>query len=82
MVIADLIELLLEECVGNNSGLWKAIDTLGDFELGPAIVSIFLEVVVLDEFFGDVTEADEDVFRASERGFEVVEIEINPVGET
>ena len=40
----------------------ETIDALADFEIYPAFVEIVVEVVLVNEFLGDVRELDFDIF--------------------
>ena len=46
----------------------KAVNAAPNFEVDPAVVSVFVEVVILCEFIGDVSEFDLDLLRAVEWG--------------
>ena len=46
----------------------KAVNAAPDFEVDPAVVSVFVEVVFLCEFIGDVAEFDSDLLSTVEWG--------------
>ena len=54
MIVACLVEALFEEIVLKHAGLWMAVDAALNFEVDPAVTCVSKEVVLLDEFVGDV----------------------------
>ena len=54
MIVTCLAEEFLKERVQRHAGLWKAVDAAPNFKVYPAVTCIGKEVVLLDEFVGDV----------------------------
>ena len=71
LVVASDAETFLKELVGQDSGLRKSINATTNFKVDPAVANTVGEVVFCDEFFGDVGEADADIFGSIERSTEI-----------
>jgi hypothetical protein len=53
----------LEEIVGQDAGLGKAITALANFEVDPTVAVSIRKLVFLYEFHWDVGDLDADIFR-------------------
>ena len=62
LVLSVLEKVRFQEVIGKAAGLRETIDAIMDFEIHPAIVDIFVEVIPVDEILRDVGELDFDVF--------------------
>jgi hypothetical protein len=67
----------LEEIVGTNAGLGKAITALANFEVNPTIMLMTLKFVFLNEFCLNVCDFNADIFRVGHGGIEVELFEID-----
>ena len=71
MIVASGVQTLFEETVGKDSGLGQTINAATNFKVDPAVADALGEVIFCDEFFGNVGEADADVFGTIERSAEI-----------
>ena len=62
LVVVVLDKARLQEVVGEAAGLRETIDAITDFEIHPAIVDIFVEIILVDEILRDVGELGFDIF--------------------
>ena len=60
--VAVLGQALGEEIIGKLAGLFQPIDPFGDLEVYPVIECKLSEVVLVDEFLGNLGEVDADIF--------------------
>ena len=69
LVVAVLLENLLEEGVSKGSRLWEAINTITDFKVDLAVdVDVVHELVLVDGVLGGIARFDVDVLRPVYRG--------------
>jgi hypothetical protein len=62
LVISLSKKVGLEEIVGKNAGLGKAITALANFDVDPSVIIATLKVVLLNEFRQNVSDFNADVF--------------------
>ncbi len=62
-IVAFSKKARLEDIVGQDAGLGKAITALENFELDPTVVVSTRKLVFLYEFRWDVGDLDADIFR-------------------
>ncbi len=67
----------MEEIIGKNAGLGKAITALANFEVNPTITLAPLKFVLLNEFCGNVCNFNADILRVRHRSIEVEILEVN-----
>jgi hypothetical protein len=67
----------LEEIIGKNAGLGKAITAMVNFEVNPTITLATLEFVLLNEFHWNVYNFDVDIFRVRHWSVEVKVLEVD-----
>jgi hypothetical protein len=67
----------LEEIVGKNAGLGKAITALANFEVNPNVTLTTFKFVFLNEFCLNVCDFYADIFRVRHWGIEVEVFEVN-----
>jgi hypothetical protein len=67
----------LEEIVGQNAGLGKALAALANFEVDPTIAVSTRKLVFLNEFRWDVCDFDADVLGIGHWGIKVEVLEVN-----
>jgi hypothetical protein len=67
----------LEEIVGENAGLGKAITALANLEVHPPVRIATLNVVLLNEFCRNVSNFNADVFRVWHWRIRVEVLEVN-----
>ena len=66
------VEMLFEEFIGDEAGVWKSIHTEYDLDVDAVVGCKYVaEPVFNDDLFRDVMDAHADVFRLGERCFEV-----------
>ena len=62
LIVFVLGQTLSEEIIGKLAGLFQPIDPFGDLEVYPVIEHKLSEVVLVDEFLGNLGEVDADIF--------------------
>ncbi len=67
----------MEEIVGKNAGLGKAITALANFEVDPIVMIATLKFVLHNEFFRNVCHFNADIFRARHWSIEVEILEVD-----
>ena len=63
LVVVVIEKACPQEVIGKAAGLRETIDTITDFEIHPALVYVFVKVILVDEILRDVSELDFYVFR-------------------
>ena len=69
--VAVLGQMLSEEIIGKLAGLFQPVDPFGDLEVYPVIEHKLSEVVLVNEFLGNLGEVDADIFRSIEGSAQV-----------
>ncbi len=67
----------MEEIIGKNASLGKAITALANFEVNPTVTLVTLKFVLLNEFCWNVCNFDADIFRVRHWSIEVEVLEVN-----
>ncbi len=67
----------LEEIIGKNAGLGKAITTLANFEVDPSVTIATLKFVLLDGFCQHVSNFNVDVLGIRHWSIKVEVLEVN-----
>ena len=62
LVVVVLYKACLQEVIVEAAGLRETIDAITDFEIHPALVYVFVEIIIVDEILRDVGELDFYVF--------------------
>ena len=69
--VAVLGQTLSEEIIDKLAGLFQPIDSFGDLEVYPVIERKLSEVVLINEFLGNLGEVDVDIFGSIEGSAQV-----------
>jgi hypothetical protein len=67
----------LEEIVGKNAGLGKAITALANFKVNPTIMIATLKFVLINEFHRNVCDFNADIFRVRHQSIKVEILEVD-----
>ncbi len=68
---------VLEEFVGKDACLGETVHATVHFKVDPGVTGKFVELVLVDEFLGDVRKLDVDVLWWVEGGVEIEVLEVN-----
>jgi hypothetical protein len=77
LVVVDLGKAVLEEFVGKDACLGETVHDMAHFEVYPGVAGNFVELVLVDEFLGDVRKLDGDVLWPLERGVQIEILEVH-----
>ena len=58
LLVVVLEKACLQEVIGKAAGLRETIDNITDLKMHPALVYVFVEVILVDEILRDVGELD------------------------
>ncbi len=67
----------MEEFVGKDACLGETVHVTAHFEVDPGVVGNLVELVLVNEFKGDVCMLDEDVLWLVKRGVQIEVLEIH-----
>jgi hypothetical protein len=76
-VVVKIGEAVLEEFVGKDVCLGKTVHAMAHFKVDPGVPGNLVEVVLVDEFVGDVRKLDADVLLSVERGVQLEVLEVH-----
>ena len=62
LIVNVKLEPFKEKVVGKFARLFETVDSFIDLEVYPSVVCILCEIVLVDDFLGDVAEFDSDIF--------------------
>ncbi len=77
LVVVKFGEAFSEEFVGKDACLGETVHAMAHFEVDPGIAGNLIELVLFDEFLGDVRKLDADVLWTVERGLQIEVFEIH-----
>ncbi len=77
LVVVKFGKAVSEEFVGKDACLGETIHAMAHFEVDPGITSKLIELVLVNEFLGDVCKLDADVLWPVERGVEIEVLEVH-----
>jgi hypothetical protein len=75
-IITLLREARLEELVGKDACLWKAVHSLLDFHEHISALGLGVEVVFIAEFLGEEVEVHFHVLKSIEGGFQIETLDV------
>ncbi len=76
-VVVKTGEAVSEEFVGKDTCLGETIHAAAHFKVDPGVASNLVELVLVDEFMGDVCKLDADVFWLVKRGVQIEVLEVH-----
>jgi hypothetical protein len=71
LVVVKFGEVVSEEFVGKDACLGETIHATAHFKVDPGVAGNLVELVLIDEFLGDVRKLDADVLWLAERGVQI-----------
>ncbi len=77
LVIVKFGKAVSEEVVGKDACLGETVHATAHFEVDPGVAGKLVELVLIDEFLGDVCKLDVDVLWPVERGVEIEVLEVH-----
>ncbi len=76
-VLVKTGEVVLEEFVGKDACLGETVHATAHFKVDPGVTGNIVELVLIDEFKGDVCKLDADVLWLVKRGVQIEVLEVH-----
>jgi hypothetical protein len=77
LVVVEFNKVVLEEVVSKDACLGETIHAMVHFKLDPGVMGKLVELVLVNEFLGDVRKLDADVLWLVEQGVEIEVLEVH-----
>ncbi len=77
LVVVEFSKAVLEEFVGKDACLGETVHAMAHFKVDPGVAGNLIELVLVNEFLGDVRKLDADVLWPVERGVEIEILEVH-----
>ncbi len=77
LVVVEFGKVVLEELVGKDACLGETVHSLAHLKVDPEVTGKLVELVLVDEFSGDVCQLDVDVLWPVEQGVEIEILEVH-----
>ncbi len=77
LVVFKFGEAFSEEFVGKDACLGETVHATAHFEVDPGVAGNLVELVLVNEFLGDVRKLDVDVLWLAERGVQIEVLEVH-----
>jgi hypothetical protein len=77
LVVAKFSKAISEELVGKDACLGETVHSTAHFKVDPGVVGNLLELVLVDEFLGDVSKLDVDVLWSVKQGIQIKVLEVH-----
>ncbi len=77
LVVVEFGKAVSEEFVGKDACLGETIHATAHFKVDPGVVGNLVELVLVDEFLGDVLKLDVDVLWPDEWGVQIEVLEVH-----
>ncbi len=76
-VVVEIGEAVLEEFVGKDACLGETVHATAHFEVDPGVTGNLVELVLVDDFEGDVRKLDADVLWSVKQGVQIEVLEVH-----
>ncbi len=77
LVVVVFGKAVLEEFVGKDASLGETVHATAHFKVDPGVKGNLVELVLVDEFLGDVCKLDADVLWPVEKGVQIEVLEVH-----
>ena len=78
LVVVKFVKAVLEKVVNKDACLGETVHATAHFEVDPGVTGKLVELVLVNEFLGDVCKLDADILLwPVERGVEIEVLEVN-----
>ncbi len=77
LVVVKFGKAFLEEFVGKDACLGETVHATAHFEVDPGVAGNLVELVLVDEFLGDVRKLDADILWLVEQGVQIKVFEVH-----
>ncbi len=77
LVVVEVGKAVSEEFVGKDACLEETVHATAHFEVDPGVLGNLIELVLVDEFLGDVRKLDADVLWSVKRGVQIEVLEVH-----
>jgi hypothetical protein len=77
LVVVKFGKVVLEKFVGKDACLGETVHAMVHLEVDPGVAGKLVELVLVDEFLGDVRKFDADILWPVERGVEIEVLEVH-----
>ncbi len=77
LVVVNFGKAVLEEVVSKDACLGETVHAMAHFKVDPGVADKIVELVLVNEFLGDVSKLDADVLWPAERGVEIEILEVH-----
>ncbi len=76
-VVVKIGKVVLEEFVGKDACLGETVHATAHFEVDPGVAGNLVELVLVNEFLGEVRKLDADVLRSVKWGVQIEVLEVH-----
>ncbi len=77
LVVVEFVKAVSEEVVSKDACLGETVHATAHFEVDPGVTGKLVELVLVNEFLGDVSELDADVLWPVAQGAEIEVLEVH-----
>jgi hypothetical protein len=77
LVVVEFNKVVPEEVVSKDACLGETVHAMAHFKLDPGVMGKLVELVLANEFLGDVRKLDADVLWLVEQGVEIEVLEVH-----
>ncbi len=77
LIVVEFGKAVLEEFVGKDACLGETVHATAHFKVDPGVTGNLVELVIINEFLGDVRKLDVDVLWPVERGVQIEVVEVH-----
>ncbi len=77
LVVVEFSKVVSEEVVGKDACLGETVYATAHFRVDPAVMGKLVELVLVDEFLGDVRKLDADVLWLVKQSVEIEVLEVH-----
>jgi hypothetical protein len=77
LVVVKFVKVVLEDFVGKDACLGETVHATSHFKVDPGVAGNLVELVLVDEFLGDVRKLDVDVLWPVKRGVQIEVLDVH-----